>query len=81
MSKWYHDKGFEEEATVYKLLSEGAAQIAVQALAMQISQLFNPTQGTTLPGAEGMPGVTAEAGRIGAEPATDMGNSIRGEMG
>ena len=82
MSKWYKDKGNEEMAAYHKVLSEGAAQIAVQTLVAQIQQIFSPQ----LPpgnggGVQGQPNVTAEAGRMAAEPMTNEANSIRGEVG
>ena len=82
MSKWYQDKGNEEMAAYHKVLADGAAQIAVQALAAQIQQLFSPQPPSgNGGGVQGQPGVTAEAGRLAAEPMTNMSNSIRGEVG
>ena len=74
------DAVHEQMAAYHKLLADGAAQIAVQSLAVQINRLFNPEQGEVPPGAEGVPEVTAEAGRVAAEPTTDENNSIRQEM-
>ena len=90
MAQWHRDQMagdkekdavHEQMAVYHTVLADGAAQIAVQTLAMQVQQLFQPAQGMQPPGAGGRPDVTAEAGRLAAEPTTNMGNSIRGEVG
>jgi len=81
MAKWYKDKGDEEMAAYHQLLADGAAQIAVQTLAMQVQSLLSPGGGGGgMPGAGDQSGVMGEAGRQAAEPMTNMGNSIRSEM-
>jgi len=81
MAKWYKDKGDEEMAAYHQLLADGAIQITVQTLAKQISQLLSPAPAQPGVGGGGnQPDVTAEAGRLAAEPMTDMSNSIRSEV-
>jgi len=73
------DAVHEQMAAYHKVLAEGAVQIAVKTMAIQLQKILNPQPDIPRVGAEGQPNVTAEAGRVAAEPMTSMNNSIRAE--
>jgi len=83
MARWYKDQGDEAMAGHHLWLVEMFRQIETASLAKQYQSSFNPPppQGGPPAGAGGQPDITGEAGRVAAEPMTNMNNSIRSGVG